>query len=101
MNIIEYSHLLTKAKLDKGDNLADFLNKNSKHVSKAIADPAIKTLPVGTFVQFQRISNFRIDKKYIDKDGNTIVDCVLIPSGKSKGMSIKTKVNQAEISKGV
>lgn len=99
--LVELEHLLTKAKLEKGDKLADFLNKDSRHTTFATASSAIKTLPIGSYIQFQRISNFRIDKRYIDKDGVTVTECILIPSGKSKGMSIiKTKVKAIDISKG-
>ena len=98
--MFEFEHLLTKAKLEEGDKLVDFLNRDSKHQTQFLADAGIKNLPIGTYVQFQRVGNFRIDNRVVDADGNSDTHVILIPSGKSKGMSIKTKVKAKDIAKG-
>jgi tRNA synthetases class I (E and Q), anti-codon binding domain len=44
--------LLKKAKLEEGDKLEDFLNRDSKYVTAGIADAGIKSLDIGCYVQF-------------------------------------------------
>lgn len=50
VELIEYDHLLKKAKLEDGEKLADFLNRDSMFVTEALADAGIKSLDIGTFV---------------------------------------------------
>jgi hypothetical protein len=57
------------------------LNRDSKFVTEGLADAGIKSLDVGSFVQFQRIGNYRIDKRFINADGETITQLIFIPTG--------------------
>lgn len=81
--------------------LENHIKKNSKIATQVWADPSVKTLPVGTFVQFERRCFARIDKKYMDAESNICFDFIFVPDGKSKGMSnIKNKVDAAQFTKG-
>ena len=94
--------MITKPKIEEEEKLEDFVNRNSKIVSTVFADSAVKELPIGTFLQFERRCFAKIDKKYIDqKDGSLVMELIFVPDGKSKGMSdIKSKVDPSKIAKG-
>jgi len=82
--MIQFDHLLLKDKLEENDKLEDFLNRDSRHECLLWADGAIRDCLINQFIQFQRISNFRIDRKYYE-DGQLTFDAFFIPSGKTKG----------------
>lgn len=89
-----------KNKLEEGDVLEENLNRDSKKESLYYADGAVKLREIGECIQFQRIANLKIDKRYYE--GETLItEGILIPSGKTTGMSnIKTKVSAADTAQG-
>lgn len=101
MSLIEFDHLIDKPKLEENEKLEDHVKKESRLITQAWADPSVKELPIGTYLQFERRGNYRIDKKRIGADGSFELELIFIPDGKSKGMSnIKQKVDAEEFSKG-
>jgi tRNA synthetases class I (E and Q), anti-codon binding domain len=99
--MVEFDHLIDCPKIEENEKLEDHIIKNSKLITQIWADPDVKNLPVGTFVQFERRCFARIDRKYMDSESNLCIDFIFIPDGKSKGMSnIKNKIDAAKFSKG-
>ena len=78
---MEYEHLLLKDKVEEGDKLEDILNRNSAHKTQGFASAGINSVPLGSFVQFQRIGNFRVDGRFINDEGQTVTRVIFIPSG--------------------
>ncbi|VEU21249.1 DEKNAAC102193 [Brettanomyces naardenensis] len=76
----DFDHLITKDKLDEGDNFEDFLTPKTEFTASAIGDSNIKDLKVGDIIQFERKGFFRLDS---DKNGQYIFFSV--PDGRNKG----------------
>ncbi|QPG75786.1 glutamate--tRNA ligase [Brettanomyces nanus] len=75
----DFDHLITKDKLEEGDNFEDFLTPQTEFTAKAIADTNVENLKVGDIIQFERKGFFRLDS---DKDGQKIFFSV--PDGRNK-----------------
>lgn len=82
-------------KLEEGQNLEDHLNEQTIFITKAYAEPIIKTLNKGHILQFERRGYYIYDSD--DKEG--VRNYIYIPDGKNKAMStISTKVDVAKFS---
>ncbi|KAF2279854.1 glutamyl-tRNA synthetase-like protein [Westerdykella ornata] len=77
----EFDYLITKDKLEEGDELEKFLNPNTRTITHALADCNVAELREDDIIQFDRKGYFRIDKGF--KPGEDVV-AFLIPTGKSK-----------------
>jgi len=77
-----FDHLLTKDKLDENDNFEDYVNHNSVSSVDAIGDLNMRTLPVGSIIQFERKGYFRLDRPYNPIDGRA-GELFLVPDGKT------------------
>src|SRR5947207_15944704 len=77
-----FDHLITKDKLEEGDKIEDFVNKESVSSIDAIGDVNLKTLPVGSIIQFERKGYFRLDTAY-DVETGKPGEFFLIPDGKT------------------
>lgn len=60
VELVTFDHLITKDKLDEGDNYEDFLTEQTVFTSAATADPNVAKLPVGTVLQFERVGYYRV-----------------------------------------
>ncbi|CDK25626.1 unnamed protein product [Kuraishia capsulata CBS 1993] len=77
-DLVDFDHLITKDKLDDGDNFEDFLTPVTEFHSKAIVDLNIKDMKVGDVIQFERKGYYRLDS---NNDGKFIF--FTIPDGKT------------------
>lgn len=57
----DFDHLITKDKLEEGDNFEDFLTPDTEFDTPAIADVNVKDLNVGDIIQFERKGFYRLD----------------------------------------
>ncbi|KAL1593774.1 glutamate--tRNA ligase [Paraconiothyrium brasiliense] len=64
VELVDFDYLITKDKLEEDDKLEDFLNKNTKTVTKAVADLNVADLKVDDVFQFDRKGYFRLDKAF-------------------------------------
>ncbi|KAK6460962.1 tRNA synthetases class I, catalytic domain-containing protein [Scheffersomyces coipomensis] len=80
VDLVDFDHLITKDKLEEGDNFEDFLTPETEFHSKAFADLNIRTLKQGEVIQFERKGYYRVDKPY--EEGQTPV-LYTIPDGKT------------------
>ncbi|ODV85876.1 hypothetical protein CANARDRAFT_7239 [[Candida] arabinofermentans NRRL YB-2248] len=78
VEIVDFDHLITKDKLDEGDNFEDFLTPKTEFHTSAIADVNVKDMKVGDVIQFERKGYFRLDS---NDDGKYIF--FTVPDGKS------------------
>lgn len=81
VKLVDFDHLITKDKLEEGDNFEDFITPETRFPSEAIADVNVKSLKVGDIIQFERKGFYRVDE-----DLSTSKELVLftIPDGKKK-----------------
>ena len=77
-----FDHLITKDKLEEGDEIENFVNKDSVSSIDAIGDINLKTLPVGSIIQFERKGYFRLDTAF-DVETGKPGEFFLIPDGKT------------------
>jgi glutamyl-tRNA synthetase len=77
----EFDYLITKDKLEDGDNWEDFFNPNSGSKTDVVCDSNLADLHEGDIIQLERKGYFRVDK--VAKDGKPAV-LFGIPTGKSK-----------------
>jgi glutamyl-tRNA synthetase len=77
-----FDHLITKDKLEEGDKIEDYVNHDSVSSISAIGDVNLKTLPVGSIIQFERKGYFRLDRAYGPETGKA-GEFFLVPDGKT------------------
>jgi glutamyl-tRNA synthetase len=77
-----FDHLITKDKLEEGDKIEDYVNHDSVSSVSAIGDINLKTLPVGSIIQFERKGYFRLDRAY-DPETGKAGEFFLVPDGKT------------------
>lgn len=98
ITIFEFGHLITKDAIREEDDVANFVNKNSKIQSTAYGEKDLATLRKGDFLQIERRGYYFVDKD-IQNDGEIVLH--FIPDGKPKGMSkIKGKIDADALTKG-
>lgn len=98
VNLMEYDHLITKKKIEDGDNVTDFTNHNSKLTTLAIGEGTMRNLKVGQHIQIERRGFFYVDKIAC---GLTNLTLNFVPDGKAKAMStISHKIDAKEAAKG-
>ncbi|KAI0464184.1 glutamate--tRNA ligase [Komagataella kurtzmanii] len=78
VELVDFDHLITKDKLEEGDNFEDFITPTTEFHSIAVADLNVKDMKVGDIIQFERKGYYRLDS---DKDGKYVF--FTIPDGKS------------------
>ena len=61
VDLVSFDYLITKDKLEKTDDVEQFLTPVTEFRSPAYADCNVVDLPVGTIIQFERKGFFRLD----------------------------------------
>ena len=82
---MEFDFLVTKAKLEEGDNFKNFLTPVTRAEMKALGDHEMRNLQVGDILQLERRGYFRVDQIYLSEDKPLVL--FMIPDGKAKAMS--------------
>jgi len=77
-----FDHLITKDKLEEDDKLEDYVNRDSVHHVEAFGDVNLKTMPVGSIIQFERKGYYRLDRAYNLETGEP-GEFFLVPDGKT------------------
>lgn len=98
ITLVEYDHLINKAKIEETDNVEDLINKNSKITYQAIAEGCVRQLQKGATFQFERRGFYIVDQIALVNQSMT---CNLIPDGKAKAMSnVGHAIDAKELQKG-
>jgi len=77
-----FDHLITKDKLEENDKIEDYVNHDSVSSVEALGDINMKTLPVGSIIQFERKGYFRLDRAFDSKTGKA-GEFFNVPDGKT------------------
>ena len=80
MELRYYGDLISKRKIEDGDNIEDLLNRDSLEVVEALGDKNIASLPEGTILQLERKGYFIVDRAAGDRPAVLIS----IPDGRTK-----------------
>ncbi|KAG7660627.1 GUS1 [[Candida] subhashii] len=80
VDLIDFDHLITKDKLEEGDNFEDFITPETEFHTKAFADLNVRDLKKGDIIQFERKGYYRVDEPY--QEGKPVV-LFTIPDGKT------------------
>jgi len=82
---VEFDQLITKPKLDDGDELMDYLNNNTRAESRLIGEPGLRNVTVGQIIQLERRGFYRCDENNCSNGGAIVL--FNIPTGRAKSMS--------------
>ena len=89
--IAEFDFLVTKAKMEEGDDFKDFLTPQTRADTPALGDPAMRNLQKGDVVQLERRGYYRVDRPYLSAAKPLVL--FTIPDGKQGAMStLSTKL---------
>lgn len=83
VELVDFDFLITKDKIEEGDNVDDFLNKNTEFRVEAIADENVKNLKPDEIIQFERKGFYRVDRAFNPATGAPAV-LFNIPTGKAE-----------------
>jgi glutamyl-tRNA synthetase len=64
VEIMDFDHLITKDKLEEGDEFENFLTPETEFHSKFIADANVAKLKEGDVIQFERKGYYRVDQPH-------------------------------------
>ena len=82
--ITEFDNLISKDKLEEGEDFKDFVNPHTMASSEVIGDAGLKSLKRNEVIQLERRGYFRVDQPYIS-DSKPLA-LFMIPDGKAKPM---------------
>ena len=98
VKMVEFDHLINKAKIEEDDDNEAIFNRNSKFEDIGIAEGFVNNLSQGSYFQFERRGFYYVDKIAMV---NNLLTVHFIPDGKTRGMSVLThQVDAGETSKG-
>ena len=84
LTLVEYGHLITVPKLEEDQAVQDVVNHNSKKVTQALGEQALRIYKVDDIVQLQRKGFYRVDA--VPSAANPSYTLIFIPDGrKEKG----------------
>ncbi|KAL7579662.1 hypothetical protein ACA910_021812 [Epithemia clementina (nom. ined.)] len=82
--LYEYDHLITKAKIEEGENFEDYINPTTMATTDVIGDAGLVTLKEHEIIQLERRGFYRVDKPYMGQ--GKPLQLITIPDGRSKTM---------------
>ncbi|CAM8888654.1 unnamed protein product [Rhodiola kirilowii] len=82
--LVEFDYLITKKKLEEGEDFVDVINPTTKREITAIGDSNMRNLKRGEIIQLERKGYFRCDVPYL-KPSNPIV-LYVIPDGRQQSL---------------
>ena len=82
--ITEFDNLISKDKLEEGEDFKDFVNPHTIASSEVIGDAGMKSLQHNEVIQLERRGYFRVDQPYVSDSKPMVL--YMIPDGKAKPM---------------
>jgi glutamyl-tRNA synthetase len=83
VQLVEFDHLISKAKIEEDEDFKQFVNPVTLKEVGAIADAALRHLTRGTVIQLERKGFYRLDREY-DISTNKPPQLFAIPDGRVK-----------------
>lgn len=100
--LLDYDYLITKKKLDEGDNVEDFVTPTTEFRTECWADANVLNLKKGDIMQFERKGYYIVDGIYDDPEGASgakRMEFVKIPDGRAAGLASKAGPEAADAPK--
>jgi glutamyl-tRNA synthetase len=91
--LLDYDYLITKKKVEDGDEVKDLVTPVSEFKTVAVADGNVKNLKKGDIIQFERKGYFILDAPATDSEP---AHFICIPDGKAASMASKAGDKPAE-----
>ncbi|KAL1738877.1 ribosomal protein L25/Gln-tRNA synthetase, partial [Schizophyllum fasciatum] len=85
ITLLDYDYLITKKKLEEGDEVQDYLTPQTEFRVAAVADGNVRVLKKGDVIQFERKGYFILDGDA--PDGRR--EFIRIPDGRAAGIASK------------
>jgi glutamyl-tRNA synthetase len=95
VTLLDYDYLITKKKLEEGDELADFVTPVTEFRVEAVADGNVSSLSKGDIIQFERKGYYIYDGEH---DGKR--EFIRIPDGRAAGLASKAAPVEEKPAKG-
>ncbi|XP_077226825.1 glutamyl/glutaminyl-tRNA synthetase, class Ic [Tasmannia lanceolata] len=87
LSLVEFDYLITKKKLEEGEDFLDVLNPCTRRETAALGDSNMRNLKHGEIVQLERKGYFRCDFPYLRPSKPMIL--IAIPDGRQQTSSSK------------
>lgn len=87
LSLVEYDYLITKKKLEDGDDFTAVLNPCTKKETLALGDSNMRNLKRGEILQLERKGYFRCDVPFIRSSKPIVL--VAIPDGRQQTSTLK------------
>mmetsp|Transcript_4806 Transcript_4806/g.12100 ORF Transcript_4806/g.12100 Transcript_4806/m.12100 type:complete len:98 (-) Transcript_4806:274-567(-) len=71
-----YEHIITKKKLEEGDNIEDLVTPNSKREVTAIGCPNCRNLQKGEIIQLERKGYFIVDRPFLNAKSPIVLNSI-------------------------
>ncbi|KAI9839185.1 MAG: hypothetical protein M1819_003178 [Sarea resinae] len=81
VDLVDFDYLITKDKIEKGEDLLAFLTSKTEFHTQAWADCNLASLAENEIIQFERKGYFRVDRPFGKDEGESAV-LFCIPTGK-------------------
>ncbi|KAI9829660.1 MAG: hypothetical protein M1819_006031 [Sarea resinae] len=81
VDLVDFDYLITKDKIEEGDNVEDFLTPKTEFHTAALADCNVAELRADDIIQFERKGYFRVDRPFLHGSPAVLFN---IPTGKTK-----------------
>ena len=85
VTLMEFDNLMSKDKLEEGDNFEDFINPDTLAATDVIGEAGLKMLHEHDVIQLERRGYYRVDRPYVNSSRPIVL--YMVPDGKSKAMS--------------
>lgn len=82
LTLVSFDHLITKKKLEEGDNFEEYVNPLTWIERSALGDPNMRNLNKGDIIQLERKGYFIVDKPLISPGAPIVL--FNIPDGRQK-----------------
>eukprot|EP01039_Chlorochromonas_danica_P002859 gene2859-3123_t len=80
--LLEFDHIISKAKLGEDEDFKNFVNPVSKFEVQGVVDACLRNAQAGDVIQLERKGFYRVDKPYNGSDQPIVL--FYIPDGKAK-----------------
>ena len=88
LSLEDFDFLLTKPKLEEGEDFASFINPKTKWAVDAIGEPAMRGLQRDDIIQIERKGYFRVDEPAI---GDKPMVLFAIPDGRQRPIGVQAE----------
>ncbi|KAE9461868.1 hypothetical protein C3L33_06203, partial [Rhododendron williamsianum] len=82
LSLVEFDYLITKKKVDEGEDFLDVLNENTRKETAALGDSNMRNLQHGEVLQLERKGYFRCDVPFVGPSNPIVL--FAIPDGRQQ-----------------